>query len=145
MTTIRHIARTVAGAGLAALTLGAAASAHHAITLNYDPNSSGVIEGVVQEVFWANPHVHFYIEVTAEDGTKTLWDLETGNLNVMRTRGIARDRIKVGDRIRTSGIVGRDGAPAILSDSLVMVDEGAVLWGDPDTAPVAEGYGERQD
>ena len=44
--------------------MATAASAHHAITLNYDPNSSGEVEGVVEEVFWANPHVHYYLTVT---------------------------------------------------------------------------------
>lgn len=141
----RHVLPLAGGAAAAALAFATAATAHHAITLNYDPNSSGEVEGVVEEVFWANPHVHYYLTVTEADGSTKLWDMETGNLNVMRTRGIARDRIKVGDRVRVTGIVGRDGAPAILSDSLVMVDEGVVLWGEPENAPVAEGYGERQD
>ncbi len=134
-----------AGATVAALALATAAGAHHAITLNYDPNSSGQVEGVIQEVFWANPHVHYYIEVTTDDGATTLWDMETGNLNVMRTRNMTRSSIKVGDRVRATGILGRDGATAILADSLTMIDTGAVLWGNPQAAPVAEGYGEQRD
>jgi hypothetical protein len=120
-----------AAGALAAAALATAALAHHAITLNYDPNVSGEVEGVVQEVFWANPHVHYYIEVADEGGATKLWDMETGNLNVMRSRGLTRTSIKIGDRVRAYGILGRDGSPAVLASSLTMVDSGDVLWGDP--------------
>ncbi len=126
-----------------AVTAASAAAAHHAITLNYDSDSSGTVEGVVEEVFWANPHVHYYLNVTAEDGSSQLWDMETGNLNVMRNRGMTRDSIKVGDQLTVTGILGRDGAHAILADTVVK--DGAVVWGNPEATAVAENYGERQD
>jgi hypothetical protein len=129
-------ALTAAGA----LTIASAATAHHAITLNYDPRVTGVVEGEVVEVFWANPHVHYYLNVTEEDGAVQLWDMEAGNLNSMRTRGVARGTITVGDRVRATGVLGRDGHSAILADSLTMED-GRVLWGDPEAVVEAENYG----
>ena len=69
----------------------------------------------------------------------------TGNLNVMRARNMTQNTVKVGDRVRATGIVGRNGAAAILADSMVKVDDGTVLWGNPQVQPVAEGYGEDND
>jgi hypothetical protein len=110
--------------------------------LNYDSNSTGSVEGVVEEVFWANPHTHFYIAVTDEDGSTKLWDVESGNLNSMRRRGVSRDTIKVGDVIRAYGVLGRDGHAAILADAMVRAD-GSVIYGDP--AEVTEADQGQQD
>ena len=76
----------------------------------------GEVEGVVVEVFWANPHVHYYIEVTEADGSTRIWDLESSNLNGMARAGWTRDTIEVGDRIRASGMMGREGRPRLALD-----------------------------
>ncbi len=112
----------------------AAAHAHHAISLNYDSDLTGTVEGVVEEVFWANPHVHYYLSVTAEDGSTETWDMEAPNIRVMTRRGISRDTVKVGDRIEITGTLGRDGAKRILATTIVKAD-GTVVMGD-------EEYGE---
>jgi hypothetical protein len=141
----KQIHRTpLAGTLIAAFgaALATAAGAHHAITLNYDSNLTGSVEGVVEEVFWANPHTHFYISVTDEDGSTKLWDVESGNLNTMRSRGVSRDTIKVGDVIRAYGILGRDGHEAILADAMIKAD-GTVIYGDP--ADVTGADNARQD
>ncbi len=89
--------------------------AHHALSANYT-EEVGEVEGVVVEVFWANPHVHYYIEVTEADGSTRLWDLESSNLNGMASAGWSRDTIQVGDRIRASGQLGREGRPRLALD-----------------------------
>ena len=91
------------------------ASAHHALSANYT-EEVGEIEGVVVEVFWANPHVHYYIEVTGADGSTRTWNLESSNLNGMASAGWTRNTIQVGDRIRVSGRVGREGRPRLALD-----------------------------
>ena len=99
-----------------ALLLGQSATAHHALSANYDTDNIGTIEGVVVEVFWSNPHVHYYMEVENEAGETELWDIETSNLaNLMRT-GWSRDMIEVGDRIRISGHLGRNGTKRLELD-----------------------------
>ena len=133
----RPIHRTLLASTVIAATLATAALAHHAITLNYDPNLTGSVEGVVEEVFWANPHTHFYIVVTAEDGSTRLWDVESGNLNSMRRRGMTRDTIKVGDVIRAYGVLGRDGSAAILAEAMARGD-GTLIYGDPAEVTAAE-------
>ena len=84
------------------------ARGHHAVTANY-LEDVGTIEGVVVEVFWSNPHVHIYVEVTDAQGQVNLWDIESTNLNGMASAGWTRDTVEVGDRIRASGRLGREG------------------------------------
>ena len=92
------------------------AQAHHAIAANYDISNIGTIEGVVVEVFWANPHVHYYIEVINDSGETELWDIETSNLISMMRSNWTRETIEVGDYIRISGSLGRDKIRRILLD-----------------------------
>ena len=95
---------------LAVIATGPSARAHHALAANYEVDSRGTIEGTVVEVFWANPHIHYYLEVTGEDGQPELWDIESSNLANMVRLGWTKDTIQVGDRIRVSGHLGRNGS-----------------------------------
>src|SRR5690606_5360549 len=62
--------------------LGGIANAHHGYSLNYETDNIGTIEGVVEEVFWSNPHVQYYIAVKREDGSTQTWIVETHNLRI---------------------------------------------------------------
>ena len=106
----------VRAASVMALSFGcASANAHHALSANYT-EEIGEIEGVVVEVFWANPHVHYYVEVAGADGSTRTWNLESSNLNGMAAAGWSRDTIQVGHRIRVSGRLGREGRPRLALD-----------------------------
>ena len=107
------------------------AAAHHAFSANYDINSPGTIQGVVEEVFWANPHVHFYVRVTTEDGAEELWDVEWSHLKGMAERGWSRDTVRIGDEIRVTGHLGRDGAKMIS----IGLTYGGIVRGDGSPIP----------
>ena len=92
------------------------AQGHHAISANYEEESVGTIEGVVVEVFWANPHVHYYLEVVNDDGVAELWDIETGNLIGLTRTGWAKETIELGDHIKVSGNLGRGGTKRLILD-----------------------------
>lgn len=98
------------------------AAAHHAFAANYEMDNVGTVEGIVEEVFWANPHVHYYIQVTKEDGTTELWDGEAANLSLLASRGWDRNTIRVGDAIRVTGALGRDGIRRIQMRQVVRAD-----------------------
>ena len=105
-------------AGLGAIAVAVVASpvlAHHAYDANYI-RETGSIEGVVVEVFWGNPHVHYYLEVTNDDGSTTLWDVESDNLGVMARAGWTIETLEVGDRVRVSGRLGREGRSRLALD-----------------------------
>lgn len=120
MKALVSIAACAATAALAALP----AAGHHAYDANY-VRETGSIEGVVVEVFWANPHVHYYLEVTDDAGGTTIWDVESDNLGVMDRAGWTRETLQVGDRVRISGRLGREGRSRLALDlsSLERLDD----------------------
>ena len=85
------------------------AQGHHALAANYDVDNIGTIEGLVVEVFWANPHIHYYLEVVNDSGETELWDIESSNVASMQRSGWTRETIEVGDQVRISGRLGRNG------------------------------------
>ena len=100
---------------LAVALVSPVAVGHHAYDANYT-RELGSIEGVVIEVFWANPHVQYYLEVAGEDGTNKVWVVESDNLNVMARDGWNSETLQVGDRVRVSGRLGREGRPRLALD-----------------------------
>lgn len=104
----KWMTRVSVGLAVTVLVAGAA-SAHHGYSLNYDESNTGTIEGEVQEVFWANPHVHYYIMVPKEGGGQQVWDVETHNLDILGRAGWTRDTIQAGDRLKVTGMMGRNG------------------------------------
>lgn len=103
------------------------AFAHHASNLDYDADKVGTVRGVVDDIFWANPHIHVYLTVTTEDGRTEIWDMEGPNLTSLRRRGVARDMVEIGDTIAVSGTLGRDGTRRIWAESIVKLDGTVVM------------------
>jgi len=101
--------------------------AHHASNLDYDESKTGTIEGVVDDIFWANPHVHFYLTVTKGDGTTETWDMEGPNLASMRRRGVSREMIEIGDALVVNGTLGLNGTKRIWATSIAKADGAVVM------------------
>ena len=114
----------------AAVLVAATVSGHHASNLDYDADKTGTVEGVVDDIFWANPHIHFYLTVTKNDGSTEIWDMEGPNLNSLRRRGVSRDMVQIGDTIAITGTLGRDNSRRIWAESIVKAD-GTVVMGEP--------------
>ena len=102
------------------------AAAHHAFAADYEAGQEGVVEGVITEVIYKNPHARYYLEVTNDDGEKELWDLQTMNLMMLGRVGWTKDTLQVGDNVRVEGIVGRNNTKR-LSINVVTVDDGRVI------------------
>ena len=80
-----------------------AAQAHHSVAGFFDPTTKVEIEGVVKTVRWRNPHTVFEIDVSGADGEIITWRIESGALGVLRSRGIDREFMKVGDSVKIMG------------------------------------------
>lgn len=80
--------------------------AHHSYAAEFDRNSPATIEGVVREVWFKNPHVRYYVDVTDLDGNVTTWDTRGLSPVKLVRAGWTRDTIKVGDRITLHGHIG---------------------------------------
>lgn len=102
------------------------AAAHHAFAADYEAGKEGVVEGVITEVIYKNPHARYYLEVTNDDGAKELWDLQTMNLMMLGRVGWTKDTLQVGDNVKVEGILGRDNTKR-LSITIVTVDDGRVI------------------
>ena len=117
-----NICRLLTACASAALAAPVGVSAHHAFSANYDVDNVGTVQGVVEEVYWANPHVHYYVRVAGADGTQELWDVETMNLSTMIRRGWSKSTVSVGDEITITGAQGRRGAHRIWMGEVTRVD-----------------------
>ena len=113
---------------VAAAFVASSALAHHASSLDYDEDNVGTIEGVVDDIFWANPHIHFYLTVTKDDGSTEIWDMEGPNLASLSRQGVTRDAVGIGDVITIAGTLGREGRRRIWAESIVKAD-GTVVMG----------------
>ncbi len=106
--------------------LAGASFAHHSYVAEFDADSATTIEGVVKEVWFKNPHVRYYIEVTDEDGNVVIWDTRGLTPVKLVRQGWTRKTIKVGDRIKIHGHAGHTNK-TILSILDITLPDGRVL------------------
>ena len=86
--------------------------AHHSFFAEFS-SEFGVVEGEVVQVWYKNPHSHFFLKVVTEEGEEELWDGHGQNLRVMLRSGWKKNTVKVGDRLRIEGNMGLDGTKKI--------------------------------
>ena len=102
------IGRILSGALLA---LGAmTVHAHHSFAM-FDFEKDQVIEGVVKEFQWTNPHIWIQVNVASADGKVTEYSVEGSSPNGLRRQGWSRDSMKPGDRIVLTIHPMKDGSP----------------------------------
>ena len=100
--------------------------AHHSVFAEYDINGSITIEGVVTEVWFKNPHVRFFVEVTSKNGQKVTWNTHGHNPSMLRRTGWVRDTLKVGEEVIMSGDPTYDGSPKMFIRKITLSD-GSIL------------------
>lgn len=84
-------------AGLVLATLSLTAFAHHSAVM-FDFQNTVVVEGKVQEVRFANPHMKLILEVTDAKGTRNI-EFEGHSRNNMARQGLTPNLFTVGDPI----------------------------------------------
>jgi hypothetical protein len=113
------------------------AVAHHSVAAEYElANGSTTYTGTLVQMEWINPHAMLHLEVTGQDGTKTIWIFQTTSAGALREKGLARGSaggLKVGDTYTIVGFPAKSGKPQGLIKSLTMPDKRVVtVWfGDP--------------
>ena len=93
---------------VALLAFAAPALAHHAFGAEFDPDAPIRLEGPIVKVEWVNPHSWIHIEVTNDDGTKTVWMVEGGTPNVLQRRGLRRECLPIGSVLIVDGYQAKD-------------------------------------
>ena len=79
-----------------------AARAHHSAVM-FDTSREVVVEGIVTEYDWRNPHVHMVLETSGPDGEVFEQRVEVGAPSVLSPLGLAPDSLRVGERVSVYG------------------------------------------
>ncbi|HEX6999050.1 MAG TPA: DUF6152 family protein [Gammaproteobacteria bacterium] len=113
---------------LALLAAAVPAAAHHSFAAEFDADLHRELEGTITDVQFTNPHVRYRMHVTGEDGAPQEWELQMSSVTTLRTMGWTAETLAVGDRVRASGQLGRNGARKLYVRSLATAD-GKELFG----------------
>jgi hypothetical protein len=92
----------------AAISFASTALAHHSFAM-YDNSKDVVLDGVVREFRWANPHGAILLTVM-ENGKPVEYSVELSSLNVMSRQGWTRNSLKSGERVRVTMHPLKDGS-----------------------------------
>ena len=113
-------ALVLAGTGL--LVCAMPALAHHSFAAEYDADKPIELKGVVTRIEWMNPHARFYIDVKADGGQVTNWNLELASPNVLARNGWRRNSLQVGDHVTVNGSQAKDGSNMANARTVVLAD-----------------------
>ena len=109
-----------------ALLASSTSTAHHSFAAEFLEDQTRTIDGVVTEVWFKNPHVRYYVEITNEEGDKETWDTRTTSPTILVRRGWTPKTIQEGDRVKVHGHLGRDGRK-LLSVIYIELEDGTRL------------------
>jgi hypothetical protein len=104
--------------------------AHHnaATVYNVSEDAEVSMTGTVTKMEWANPHIHFYIDVTDASGNVVNYAVEGGTPNSLYRRGWRKDVLPVGSVVTIQGAApSRNGSPRVHLGS-VTTAEGRELF-----------------
>ena len=100
--------------------------AHHSFAAEFLADEWATIEGEVTQVWFKNPHVRYYVDVTDEDGNVIQWDARTNAASMLQRQGWNKNTLKIGDKVTMYGNLGRDGKK-LLSIFTVTLPDGTEL------------------
>jgi len=103
---------------LTAVLPATAALSHHSAGALYLVNQTIVIEGVVAEFRFVNPHVRLYVEVESASGEPEIWLAEGQSKNVLIREGWNGQELNPGDHVTLTGNPPRNGSHSIQWSSI---------------------------
>lgn len=102
-------------------------SAHHSRYGVFDSDTLIEVEAILTEIKWSNPHVQFAGDVTNNEGATQNWKIESTAVSMLRSRGIDRQFLNIGDTVKVAGYAAVNGEPEMLALNLLLADGTEVL------------------
>ena len=133
---------TAVAAACAACMLSVAAApalAHHAFGAEFDANKPILLEGVVTEMEWINPHAWIHLDVTLPDGSVEKWMVEGGPPNSLVRRGFTKNSLLPGTEIVVDGYQAIDGSNRANGRNLTLPDGTHLFMGSSGTGAPLDG------
>lgn len=96
--------------------------AHHGTRISYDRQNPITLQGKVSDLFWRNPHVSLFVDVTDENGKVVTWALEAGPLRSFARSGITRSMLAKGQEVTIIAFPSKAGAPVGQLDEIHLRD-----------------------
>ena len=90
------------------LLMQSSAYGHHSFAAEFTADETATITGVVTEIWFRNPHVRYFIDVTGSDGETARWDTRGSSPTLLVRKGWTKKTISVGDVVTIHGHLGRD-------------------------------------
>ena len=103
--------------------------AHHSFAAEYDEKKPVDVTGIVTKVEWTNPHIWWFVDVKDADGKVTNWGFSGGPPGMLIRKGLTRDVLKPGDRIRVQGFRAKDGSHNASGGNVTFADGRQVFAG----------------
>jgi len=95
---------------------------HHNYRLQFDNSREVVMQGIVTNFEWKNPHLEIFFDVQNNKGEIENWILPTAAPRVAQNNGVHPDTLNIGDEITVSGWLARDGSNAMRARSMQLAD-----------------------
>jgi hypothetical protein len=106
--------------------------AHHSFAM-FEMDKDVSYTGVITEVKWQNPHIHFVLRIDPGPGVEKeqvgTWEVEAAAIAIMSRQGWNKNTLKVGDKVTLVGHPLRSGEKGLSLFYLVRPD-GSHLYTD---------------
>ena len=120
---IKRSVGAVVVAGIAMLSFQAPLRAHHAFAAEFDEKRPVKFQdATVTRVQLINPHSWIWVDVKQPDGKIENWAIEAGSPNILLSRGITKDTLKVGQKLVVDGYQSKDGSHRANGRDLTLPD-----------------------
>ncbi|MES2626268.1 MAG: DUF6152 family protein [Pseudomonadota bacterium] len=118
-----RISKLIAGLSIAcAMLLINPVSAHHSLVGEFDTSKSFELRGALTKLEWFNPHIWFYLDVTAANGDVEKWQCEMGSPNQLMRAGWKKEDLPIGTVIRAQANPARDSSKTCSTRSITLDD-----------------------
>lgn len=118
------------------LIAGSPCLAHHGVAPHYDVSRVVMLEGVVEQFEFINPHSFVHVAVTTDSGDEEIWRCELASRVVLSRNGLGPERFRPGDTISIEGVAARHN-PTGCAVRTVHFADGSVLRSNELFGPVS--------